>query len=38
MAFDLHDQAAYDAQTGLFTAPSGIHKFYVGSDHLAWTP
>jgi hypothetical protein len=24
----------YDAQTGLFTAPSGRHKFYVASDHL----
>ncbi|MFC2177396.1 peptide ligase PGM1-related protein [Actinomycetota bacterium] len=25
---------AYDATTGLFTAPGGNHKFYVASDHV----
>jgi hypothetical protein len=25
---------AYDAATGLFTAPSGLHKYYVASDHV----
>lgn len=25
---------SYDAQTGLFTAPSGFHKYYVASDHV----
>lgn len=24
----------YDANTGLFTAPSGLHKYYVASDHV----
>lgn len=25
---------SYDAETGLFTTPSGHHKFYVASDHV----
>ena len=25
---------AYDPETGVFTAPSGKHKYYVASDHL----
>jgi hypothetical protein len=24
----------YDADTGLFTAPNGVHKFYLASDHV----